>query len=93
VLFERDNARTAAPAEVGGSHKVAAFNVLNYFTTLGERGTETLAELDRQREKLIAALGAIDADVVGLIELENNGSVAIGDLVGRLSGTDRDGTG
>jgi uncharacterized protein len=85
VLFERDNARTAAPADVGGSHKVAAFNVLNYFTTLGERGAETAAELDRQRQKLIAALGVIDADVVGLIELENNGSTAIGDLVGRLN--------
>jgi uncharacterized protein len=34
---------------------------------------------------LIAALGVIDADVVGLIELENNGSTAIGDLVGRLN--------
>ena len=85
VLFARDNARTAAPTDVGGSHKVAAFNVLNYFTTLGERGAETPAELDRQQQKLIAALGAIDADVVGLIELENNGSVAIGDLVGRLN--------
>ena len=85
VLFERDNARTAGPADVGGSHKVAALNVLNYFTTLGERGAETPAELDRQRQKLIAALGAIDADIVGLIELENNGSVAIGDLVGRLN--------
>jgi predicted extracellular nuclease len=85
VQFERDNPRTAGPADVGGSHKVAAFNVLNYFTTLGERGAETPAELDRQRQKLIAALSAIDADVVGLIELENNGGVAIGDLVGRLN--------
>ena len=85
VLFDRANARTAGPADVGGSRKVAAFNVLNYFTTLGERGAETPAELDRQQQKLIAALGAIDADVVGLIELENNGSVAIGDLVGRLN--------
>ena len=85
VQFERDNARTAAPADVGGSHKVAAFNVLNYFTTLGERGAETPAELDRQAAKLISALTAIDADVVGLLELQNNGSIAIGDLVGRLN--------
>ena len=85
VLLERDNARTAAPADIGGSHRVAALNVLNYFTTLGERGAETAAELDRQGQKLIAALAAIDADVVGLVELENNGSVAIGDLVGRLN--------
>jgi len=91
VAIERDNPRTARPAEVGGSHRIAAFNVLNYFTTLGERGAETAAELDRQAAKLVAALGAIDADVVGLIELQNNGGIAIGDLVGRLNvavGTD-----
>ena len=85
VAIQRDNPRTARPADVGGSHRIAAFNVLNYFTTLGERGADTAAELDRQAAKLVAALGAIDADVVGLIELQNNGGVAIGDLVGRLN--------
>ena len=29
------NTRTASPAPVGGDLKVASFNVLNYFTTLG----------------------------------------------------------
>ena len=85
VVIERYNPRSARPADVGGSHRIAAFNVLNDFTTLGERGADTAAELDRQAAKLVAALGAIDADVVGLIELQNNGGVAIGDLVGRLN--------
>ena len=34
VAFEQD--RPAAPEEVGGDLKLATFNVLNYFTTLGE---------------------------------------------------------
>ncbi|MGC5615667.1 ExeM/NucH family extracellular endonuclease [Georgenia sp. Z1491] len=34
--FENDRAEHAAPAEVGGNIQVASFNVLNYFSTLGE---------------------------------------------------------
>jgi hypothetical protein len=73
VATERDNPRTARPANVGRSHRIAAVNVLNYFTTLGERGADTAAELDRQAATFVAALSAIDADVVGLIEFDNNG--------------------
>ena len=51
---------------------MASFNVLNYFTTLGSRGADTAEEFTRQRTKIIAALAALDADVVGLIEIENN---------------------
>lgn len=88
--FNRTNPRTAAPAAVGGNVKVASFNVLNYFTTLTSqsstaRGADTAAEFERQRTKIIAAISAINGDVVGLIELENNGSVAIGNLVDGLN--------
>jgi predicted extracellular nuclease len=83
--FTRDNSRPEAPGDVGGSMKVASFNVLNYFTTLDSRGADSVAELDRQRRKTAAAICALDADVVGLIEIENNGPVALGDL---LDGTD-----
>lgn len=80
------NPRTAAPDAVGGSMKVASFNVLNYFTTLAPagRGADTLEEFARQRAKIFAALAAIDADVVGLIEIENN-TAAIQDLVDGLN--------
>ena len=84
--YSNDNPRTSAPEPVGGSLKVASFNTLNYFTTLddgaselcgpqqlqGCRGADNAEEFDRQRAKVIAALVAIDADVVGLIEIENN---------------------
>ena len=36
------------------------------------RGADNANELDRQQKKIVAALADIDADVVGLIELENN---------------------
>ncbi len=84
--FVSNNARQAAPDPVGGTFKVASFNVLNYFTTLGERGADSAAELDRQREKIAAAICAIDADVVGLIEIENNGTTAINDLLNGSNG-------
>lgn len=80
-----------APPTVGGSLKVASFNVLNYFltidTTAGDvgscgasisldcRGADSAQELDRQRAKLTQALLGLDADVVGLIEMENTPGV------------------
>ena len=36
------------------------------------RGADTAEEFTRQRDKIIAAISAIDADVVGLMEIENN---------------------
>jgi hypothetical protein len=39
----------------------------------------------RQRAKIVEALVAIDADAVGLMEVENNGSVALQDLVDALN--------
>lgn len=77
------NPRPEAP-KVKGDVTVAAFNVLNYFTTLDERGADDAEEFERQRTKIFAAIAEMDADVVGLIEIENNGT-AILDLVGGLN--------
>jgi predicted extracellular nuclease len=95
VEFMRVNARTAAPPSVGGSLKVASFNVLNYFNGDGmgggfptSRGATTPEEFARQRAKIISAILAMDADVVGLIEIENDGYgpySAIADLVNGLN--------
>ena len=94
-----ENPRPEEPEDVGGSLQVASFNVLNYFTTIDTgadicgpdedqecRGADTPEELARQRTKIIAALSAIDADVVGLIEIENHpGDVPTADLVSGLN--------
>ena len=83
VSFTRVNARPDAPS-LGGTMTVASFNVLNYFTTFGSRGAGDAAEFIRQADKIVAAIIELDADVVGLMEIENNGT-AIADLVTRLN--------
>lgn len=97
--FSRDNPRTAVPAAVGGNVRVASFNVLNYFSTIDQagascfptgtrsdcRGADSALEFTRQRDKIVAALRAMDADVVGLIEIENNGQGAVNNLVAALN--------
>jgi predicted extracellular nuclease len=95
VEFTRVNARSAAPPSVGGSLKIASFNVLNYFNGDGmggdfptSRGATTPEEFARQRAKIISAILAMDADAVGLIEIENDGygsESAIADLVNGLN--------
>jgi len=102
VTFERVNERTAAPEDVGGWLQVASFNVLNYFNGDGlgggfptERGANTPAEFERQRTKIINAIVALDADIVGLMEIENDGSgptSAIADLVNGLNEATAPGT-
>ena len=95
VGFTRANPRTAAPDTVGGSLKISGFNVLNYFNGDGlgggfptARGASNPAEFVRQRTKIISALLAIDADIFGLVEIENDGSGALSavqDLVNGLN--------
>jgi len=85
VVFDSGNPRPLDPPDTGGSLvKVAGFNVLNYFTTLDGsgpicgplanqdcRGADNMFEFERQRAKIVAALSTLQADVVGLIEIEN----------------------
>ncbi len=92
------NPRPAAPDPVGGNMTVASFNVLNYFTTLTSegnicgpsgnmecRGADTPEEFERQRAKIIAAIAAMDADVAGLIEIQNDEGESTEDLVNGLN--------
>ncbi len=89
--------REAAPGRDGGELKVASANLLNYFTTLNAggnrtgpgdafvpRGANTPAEFARQEEKLFAALFELDADVIVLNEVENNG-FGTGSAIQRLA--------
>jgi uncharacterized repeat protein (TIGR01451 family) len=95
VHITRVNARSAAPDDVGGRLQVASFNVLNYFNGDGQgggfptpRGANTPEEFVRQRTKIISAVLALDADVIGLMEIENDGYdtySAIQDLVNGLN--------
>ena len=66
--------------EVKGDIKIASFNVLNLFNGDGQqggfptsRGADTLTEYQRQLDKIVTTLININADIVGLNELENDG--------------------
>ncbi len=88
-VFEPANPRPSGPPEVGGRVQVASFNVLNYFLTVDDRsnncgpgqdencrGADSDEEFERQRTKLLAALGKLDTDVYGLVEMENTPGVS-----------------
>ncbi|MBR9988707.1 MAG: ExeM/NucH family extracellular endonuclease, partial [Gemmatimonadetes bacterium] len=98
--FVAASPRDARPPDVGGTLRVASFNVLNYFNTfdgctLGTggaatscRGADDAVEFDRQWRKIVAAVIAMDTDILGIIEIENDGyhaRSAIADLVSRLN--------
>jgi predicted extracellular nuclease len=97
VVFTRSNPRPVLPSEVGGKVKLASFNLRNYWTTIDDgsnaaRGADSASELARQRAKIVAAILALDADIVGLQELENDGSTTIDDLVTALDAATAAGT-
>ncbi len=112
--FTSTNPRPAASLETPDDQiAVASLNALNFFTTIdpggdtgcgpdgtsGCRGADSSAEFDRQLDKLIKALVGMDADVIGLMEVENlNSNVAAADdtqlqsLVAGINATAEEGT-
>ncbi len=77
--------------------KVGTQNLLNLFNSPfggatnnhgDNRGADDLAEYERQKEKIVSAIRGLDADVVGLMEIENNGfgdTGAIAELVAAIN--------
>lgn len=79
ILSIDENARPLDNPDLEGSLRVASVNLLNYFNGDGQgdgfptaRGADNLEEFERQRAKTLSALAQLDADIVGLIELEND---------------------
>lgn len=87
--------RPAVPVFTNAQVKVASMNVLNFFNGDGlgggfptSRGANTPADFQRQRSKILTALTRMNADVFGLMEIENDGNSAnsaIQDLVNGLN--------
>lgn len=76
---------TTAPSVGTPTLTVASFNVLNYFNgdgagggfnTPDQRGADNPTEFTRQTDKLVSAINKLDADIVGLMEIENDGEIA-----------------
>lgn len=78
-IITSTNARPIDNPDVGGSLRVVGFNLLNYFNGDGQgagfptpRGADSYDEFLRQRAKTLQALIQLDADIIGLVELEND---------------------
>jgi len=95
--FESVNPRPGRPV-TNGNVKVASFNVLNFFSTVDAgqsvcgpqgtdncRGADSTQELQRQLAKTVTALAVMDADIVGLMELENNSDASLRMIVDALN--------
>lgn len=96
-VFEDTNPRIPPPGPLEDGIRVVGFNVLNYFTTLSGqsicgpnrnrdcRGTADMDSFNRHREKLVTTLSALNADIVGLVEMENTDGAAVKDLITGLN--------
>jgi predicted extracellular nuclease len=97
VVFANDNPRPGPPS-VAGSTRIASLNVLNFFSNIDTgaaicgpdgnarcRGADSAAELSRQLEKTVSALAQMDADIIGLVELENDASDSLTTIVNALN--------
>lgn len=84
VVIKPVSSRQSAP-KVGGDFKVASINVYNLFTTIDDgvkrcgpnghvecRGADSDEEFERQLAKQIAVFRQIDADIFGIMELQNH---------------------
>ncbi|HET9257635.1 MAG TPA: ExeM/NucH family extracellular endonuclease, partial [Pseudonocardiaceae bacterium] len=108
--FDPANPRPTAPPVTGtGGIHVASANLLTFFNTFGTgncrlgtqggpadcRGAENDTEYQRQLAKEVASLRFLNADVIGVMEMENDGygtSSAIQALLDALNAADGPGT-
>jgi len=96
--FEASNPRTNNLPDKNGALRIMSLNALNYFASIdngnarcgpagnqGCRGADSAEELERQRGKLVAAIAESEADIVGLVEIENDRSASLQSLVDALN--------
>mgnify|MGYP005841870517 FL=1 len=100
--FQPANPRPAEPPVMESRLRIASLNTYNYFNTFSDcraglngatvacRGANLPEEYERQTDKLVSALRALDADVIALMEMENDGYAAesaLANLTSRLNNT------
>lgn len=80
TVIEKNERPQALTPPAANTIRVAAFNVLNYFNGNGaqktfptDRGAKTAADFERQHDKIITALAQLNADIIGVMEIENDG--------------------
>jgi uncharacterized protein len=109
VRFDEANPRPGTAPAVTGSLRVASMNLLNFFNTSGNlacalgvggaatecRGASNDTEFARQWPKTLDAILGTGADIVGVIEVENDGygpTSAVAFLVDQLNAATAPGT-
>ncbi|MCF0049120.1 ExeM/NucH family extracellular endonuclease [Dyadobacter sp. LJ53] len=102
VDFQPSNQRPVTPPDLTGGTlsgtptlKVGSANVLNYFVDLdvsGDtyRGANNAEEFGRQKAKIIKALIRSGADLIGLMEIQYNGTTPTAALEDLVSGLNAD---
>ena len=90
-----EQAPRPAPPELPDGVRVASFNLFNWFNGDGQgggfptpRGATTQDEMNRQRDKLVAAIIGLKPDVAALMEVENDGygrTSSLAELVAALN--------
>lgn len=96
--FAPANPLPEAPLRTPGTLRIISMNLMSYFTTLDIprntcgplakrdcRGADSERELLRQREKIVAAMLALDAQLIGVVEIENNEHASLQHLVDGLN--------
>ncbi|WP_228140240.1 ExeM/NucH family extracellular endonuclease [Moritella sp. JT01] len=82
IQFTHLSDRETLPPRTTHHLRIASFNLLNYFNTVAggthnplrqNRGATTRLALHRQETKLVKTIVTLDADFIGLMEIENNG--------------------
>ena len=97
-VFAAENPLPEPPPRATGVLRIVSMNLMNYFTTLDIlkntcgplakrdcRGADSKRELLRQREKIVAAVLALDAQLIGVVEIENDEAASLRHLVGGLN--------
>jgi uncharacterized protein len=95
VLGRIEHAPRPALPSVSGSLRIGALNVLNLFNGDGQggdfptaRGAQSRAQYERQQSKLVRVMKELNADVIGLMEVENDGDdprSALAQLVAQMN--------
>lgn len=81
-------------SSIGGALNILCKNQADADSTKGcNRGAKSQPEFEKQRTKIVNAITAMDADLLGLMEMENNGfedNSALHNLVTRLNEQQKD---